>query len=527
MRFSSRPESSFLASLLAIIIVLFMIVIPYAHIQAYSASTTTLVKDINVVGDSHPGNLTSFNNMLFFTSNDVLHGYELWRSDGTSAGTVLVKDICTGTCSSGPKDLTVFNGSLYFSANDGVHGVELWKSNGTAVGTVLVNPGPSGSYPQDLTVFANMLYFDACDSTNGCELWSSNGTASGTALVKDLCPGTCNSIPDQLTPVYGVTLGSTALYFAAYDSTNGRELWKSDGTASGTVLVKDICPSTCGSAPHELTVVYRTVFASTLFFEACYSMAFASCGLWKSDGTNAGTVVVKDINPGGTYGSGPCSLTAFGRLLFFNANNDTYGRELWKSNGTASGTVLVKDIKPGSASSMPSCGPAMTILNGNLFFTADDAVHGFELWSTNGTDAGTNMAKDINPGVNSSYTSYLTAVGNTLLFSAYDGTTGSELWRSDGTASGTIMVKDICPDACSSGPTRLTAVGSVLYFAASDGSQAAGANGNELWMSQPDTQASPTLPASAILSLGFVLILACKFLTRRKRLQDISIPLQA
>jgi len=476
------------------------------------------VKDINVVGDSDPGNLTSFNGMLFFTADDVLHGFELWRSDGTSAGTVMVKDICPGTCSSHPQYLTLFNGSLYFGAIDGVHGRELWKSDGTAAGTVLVNPGPGGYSPGDLTVFKNMLYFEACDSTNGCELWKSNGTASGTALVKDICPGTCSSVPDQLTVLSGLTLGSATLFFSASDSTNGRELWKSDGTASGTVLVKDICPGTCGSDPFELTVVHRAVIGTpTLFFGACYSTAYASCGLWKSDGTNAGTVLVKDTNPGGLYGSGLAGLTAYDRLLFFTANNDTYGTELWRSDGTASGTVLFKDINPGPASSMPL---PLTIFNGNLIFTANDGVHGSELWSTNGTDAGAFMVNDINSGVNSSYPYYLTAVGNTLLFSADDGMNGNELWRSDGTASGTIMVKDICPGVCWSGPRGLKAVGSVLFFAAYDGSQANGAHGVELWMSQPDSQASPTLPAPAILSLGFVLILAGKVLTRRKHIQE-------
>jgi ELWxxDGT repeat protein len=514
---------SFLPSLLAITVLLFLVGIPYDQARGYSASNTQLVKEINLAGDSDPGNLTSFNGMLLFTASDGLHGFELWRSDGTAAGTVLVKDICPGTCSSNPQSLTVFNGSLYFVANDGVHGVELWKTDGTTAGTVIVNQGPSGSYPTDLTVFQNKLFFSACDSTNGCELWTSNGTASGTGLVKDICPGTCNSLIDQLTPVSGQTVGSTLLYFAATDGVNGQELWKTDGTTSGTVMVKDICPGSCSSNPYELTVVHRTVFASTLFFEACSSTTYASCGLWESDGTNAGTVLVRDINPGGTSGSDPCSLTAYGRLLFFNANNVTYGRELWRSDGTASGTVLVKDINPGYASSMPFCGPAMTVFNGNLFFTANDGVHGTELWSTNGTDAGTNMVKDINPGTNSSYPYYLTPVGNTLLFSAHDGVHGYELWRSDGTASGTVMVKDICPGFCSSAPSGLTAVGNVLFFAASDGSQASGAHGVELWMSQPDTGiTTPTLPAPAIFSLGIVLILGANLLTRRKCSQIIK-----
>ena len=99
-----------------------------------------LVRDIN----SNPapisdlGNLTNVNGTLFFTAKDVTHGTELWRSDGTVAGTSLVKDIRSGSDSSDPGLLTNVNGTLFFTANDGTTGRELWKSDGTAAGTVLV-----------------------------------------------------------------------------------------------------------------------------------------------------------------------------------------------------------------------------------------------------------------------------------------------------------------------------------------------------------------------------------------------------
>jgi ELWxxDGT repeat protein len=75
--------------------------------------------------------------------------------------------------------------------------------------------------------------------------------------------------------------------------------------------------------------------------------------LWKSDGTDAGTVMVKDIYPG-SGSSSPEYLTAVGPILFFVADNNVNGRELWKSDGTPAGTVMVKDIYPGSGSSSPN-----------------------------------------------------------------------------------------------------------------------------------------------------------------------------
>ena len=96
-----------------------------------------------------------------------------------------------------------------------------------------IQHGSGGSYLDDLTAFGNTLYFAAYDGTNGDELWKSDGTASGTVMIKDIHSGSSSSYPTYLTAV-----GNT-LYFRADDGTNGAELWKSDGTASGTVMVKE------------------------------------------------------------------------------------------------------------------------------------------------------------------------------------------------------------------------------------------------------------------------------------------------
>ena len=107
--------------------------------------------------------------------------------------------------------------------------------------------------------------------------------------------------------------------------------------------------------------------------------------LWKTDGTEAGTVLVKDILPG-TADSGPFRLAAVGSTLFFVANSGPGDRnqELWKSDGSAAGTVLVEDIRPGEE---PSGIDLVTPVNGRLFFVADDGTHGRELWVSDGTEA--------------------------------------------------------------------------------------------------------------------------------------------
>jgi ELWxxDGT repeat protein len=212
---------------------------------------------------SEPADFANVMGTLFFRANDGRSGFELWKSDGTATGTVLVKDIRPGPDSSSPLELTNANGTLLFRADDGTNGSELWKSNGTAAGTALVKDiCPRSCSPFALLVgFTNVrgvLFFPADDGRTGSELWKSDGTAAGTTLVKDIRPGLdslsgpFSSFPAELTNVNG------RLFFRADDGASGFELWKSDGTARGTVLVKDIRPGSESSSPSGLTNVKRT-----------------------------------------------------------------------------------------------------------------------------------------------------------------------------------------------------------------------------------------------------------------------------
>jgi ELWxxDGT repeat protein len=136
-----------------------------------------MVKDIySGTSSSNPLNLTDVNGTLFFTANEGTNGQELWKSDGTSAGTVLVKDINIGTSSSNPLNLTNVNGTLFFTANEGTNGTELWKSDGTSAGTVLYQdfrPGSSGSSPSKPIVSGLNVYLTATDANGGTQLFVS------------------------------------------------------------------------------------------------------------------------------------------------------------------------------------------------------------------------------------------------------------------------------------------------------------------------------------------------------------------
>jgi len=418
---------------------------------------------------SNPMELRVWKNHLYFVAYANASTFSVWRTDGTEANTTALGtwplSLSLNQCSSCAQATLYPSGSvLLVVPHSGVGGT--WTTEGTAASTRRlgsVQPGTQGSQSrqQPFAVIDQKVFFatrgeDPCDET----LWRSDGTSAGTvalASLHTLCrdPG----IPP------GVRMGNT-FFFVAHDSTSGQELWRSDGTVAGTFLLADILPGSAGSFPTDLTAVN-----GTLFFYADDGVHGRE--LWKSDGTAAGTVLVKDVNPGDTdsgsiYGG---TLTALGGLLYFTADDGTHGAELWKSDGTQAGTVLVADITPGPGMSYPSRPVAMS---GRLFFTVGD-----ELWVSDGTQTGTVLVKDMNPDTESSYYSYYgepVVLDGQLYFLATDDLHGVELWKSDGTEAGTVLLKDLQPGAGSGWPLGLTRVGNRLVFAAFDD-----AHGFELW----------------------------------------------
>lgn len=443
----------------------------------------------------NPRALTNVNGTLFFIVDDGINGTELWKSDGTTIGTTMVKDITTGSLSTnfGYEKFTGLNSEIFFSINDPSVGVELWKSDGTASGTGIVkdiNPGVSGSNVSTLIKSNNNLFFAATNVTSGEELWKTDGTTSGTVLVKDIYSGTIGSFPDFLCDVNGT------VFFSAYTAGSGTELWKSDGTAAGTVLVKDINPGTGASSP-----MYLINVNGTLYFFA-YSTANGR-ELWKSDGTAAGTVLVKDINPGtassepGSLSGNDCLVNGNGTLYFY-ATDGTTGLELWKSDGTAAGTSLVKDINTGSNTSVSAgtnC-PWMRYSNGMLYFQASNGINGQELWKSDGTTTGTMMVKDICSGSNSSAPRYITIISNISYFMAMQSNFTYQLFRSDGSSAGTYSL-NIPTCSNSPNPTNLTNVNGVLFFRAGEC-----VNDLGLWKLDPNSVTSLSYNYSSDLQLS-------------------------
>ncbi|MDH7447415.1 ELWxxDGT repeat protein [Aquimarina sp. 2201CG14-23] len=433
-----------------------------------NAQQAYLVKDINTGSSfgANVDNLVEFQGYLFFSAEDDPHGDELWVSDGTPEGTHLFVDIESGAPGSSPTELTIFEDKLYFRARDAVYGQELWVTDGTPLGTkriIDLNPGPNSGRIANITVFNNKLYFTADDGVHGTELWESDGTETGTKMVKDIYVGNQfnSSYPRYLTVYNG------KLYFSANDSSeNGTELWVTDGTETGTQLVKNINPNIYGSG-YPLDI---TVFNNKLYFRAFDGI---QTELWESDGTEAGTKLAVDIFPGGD--SYPFGFIVFNSKLYFTANNGSSGRELFESDGTSSGTKLVADINPGNSGSNPE---DYIIFQNKLFFNAYNPSTGVELWESDGTETGTQLVKDIYSGTNDGNPQNFLVFNNQLFFSAKDAFGGSQLWVSDGTETGTNQLLKIGESSTASNARYFIDYNNEVYFRARDG-----IHGTELWKS--------------------------------------------
>ncbi|HWM23087.1 MAG TPA: ELWxxDGT repeat protein [Ilumatobacteraceae bacterium] len=480
--------------MLPVAAVMFGVALPSAEAQL----VPTQVADIRPGGaGSEPGPGQALGAQLIFAAeSDPSTGFEPHVSDGTAAGTTLLKDINPGPGSSDVFSFTVLGDVLYFGADDGTTGSELWRTDGTATGTVQVkdiNLGADDSSIRALTAFKGLLFFSANDGLNGSELWRSDGTDTGTTMVKNINAAGGAFFDTQIVPF------GDFVYFGASDGANGEELWRSDGTDAGTTPVKNIGPAGA-SGLSTGTFDPLVVFAGQLYFAA--DDGATGRELWRSDGTDAGTVPVKDINPAGA--SSPREFAEMGGILYFSAA-DASGAELWRTDGSAAGTIPVADVNSGPESSFPS---DTTALNGVLLFTADDNPDpdGFdaELWRSDGTAAGTVKLSEItaggfeNPFINS-----LTVLGDSVYFSASDEETGSELWRSDGTTEGTTQVADINPGSNDSeaGGNYVGRIGfarfqDTLYFPATSPA------GRELWRLSEPPAVDATAPVLTLETPG-------------------------
>jgi len=358
-----------------------------------TASGTHLLRDLRPgPAGSLCSDFVGFQGEAYFTASPDWVRRELYRSNGTPEGTLMIREMCPSGCSQ-YSPMIAFENRLLLIGSDAEHGQELWESDGTESGTQLLADlwaGPEGSNPSDFIVVDERFFFTASIGTERY-IWVSDGTSSGTHILKDIRPSIYSADPRLLTDVSGT------LFFLANDGAHGEELWRSDGTETGTTFVADINPG-----PHGSQIAEPQSANGTLFFRS-----FTFPNIWKSDGTMGGTGLV-------TSRSGAYLTPANGRV-FFSGSNLENGGELWVTDGTEAGTVPVADINPGSAHALPY---AFSAIGVTLYFQANDGEHGVELWSSRGSAADTRLVADVNPGPGDSDPIYMTRSGSRILFNA-------------------------------------------------------------------------------------------------------------
>ncbi|MEM7202309.1 MAG: ELWxxDGT repeat protein [Planctomycetota bacterium] len=403
------------------------------------------------------------------------------------------------------------------SASDGRFGAELWRWDSVMQRAELLRdlrPGSPSSFPIRVTrarASGPEVFFVANNGLTGRELYYYDGTGSSArAPLRDIYPGIRGGDPAGMT-----TLPSLVTIFSAKDDVNGRELWRTDGTTSGTALVADLRSGTESSAPYGFTVLgSRVIFAAT---------TSAGTELWASDGTLGGTGMVRDLWTGSSSGlpnsSSPRGFVAVPPFVYFAANSPA-GRELWRTDGSFAGTTQVVDLAPGAASSNPedlttgTAGVAFTAdagggrqlylrdtggviapvtgfvggqgrtinhvtaaATGVFWFVADDGAAGRELWRTTVSATSSRQVVDLRAGPAGSRPRHLTPWFGSVIVRANDGFGAGEELFSIGFGGAVTPLLDIWPGADSSRSSLPVPMGtSTLLFAAEDGF-----SGIELW----------------------------------------------
>ena len=379
------------------------------------------IKDVNPGSDhSLIQGIDVYNNNLLFHA-EANSSRTLWTSDGTTSGTTDLQAPCSHDVFT-IKHFYNYNGDSYYINNE-----KLWKTNGTVAGTQQVS---NAKVIRIIGAFLNKLFLEVEDPTTGTEVWTTDGTSSGTTLLKDINP---NSDYTNVQDVEMVEFNGKVLFNKDDAGTNNQELWTSDGTTSGTQKLMEINAS-AGSYPRNF-IQYNNV----LYFCAYSSVGLPSstAALWKTDGTSSGTSKVVDLRLTGVK-----SNFLFNNKLYISGS--TYSStgtipNIWTSDGTASGTQhFVDDFR------------TLGILNNQLFL-AKDSVAYYALYVTDGTIPSiTKLAVvDTTSGSYGGFTitHFDTANGRGyFLTTIYDLNHEyySYLWETDGTIAGT---KQLTPDA--------------------------------------------------------------------------------
>ena len=455
-----------------------LLLVPYLmHIATCLGQTPTLVKDIYPLSGDGLGPLfkrdwaTVIDNKLIFAANNSTHGSELWLTDGSEGGTVMLKDIRPGDrgASSQPNAFFTHNGTAYFACNE----PGLWRTDGTTTGTYVVWKDRNG-YQQPHIETSTDFYFLLPSGS----LIHKDPTGTGTAvaiskqladpiqnvlllngpksvarlgnkwlflaelgrehirtlMVSDETKAGTYSLNTGVEGLVGQVIGmqlegaGSNVFFVNDDGRTGTELWVTDGSQSGTHLVKNIGPGGVEAKGLRLQLLFAALPTGLIFTVGDVT---SGATVWFSDGTEAGTKPIKQ--PAGTAAGGSnavygCTAPTTGEVYFFYGSFSEL--TLWRTNGTAAGTTLAFKLPAQNALVQDAGKPYFQSVNGFTYFlTQTSSPSGSTLHNVWRIDERAGRVTKVGILPNCVSAPYFQAVGNTLYYVGRTQQTGSELWK--------------------------------------------------------------------------------------------------
>lgn len=350
------------------------------YISDGTTAGTKLLKNITILNNNNSfygfTHWTISGDKMFFIAKDTINGNELWVTDGTENGTRLVKNISPrDTSTSIVKIHSLSNGKVYFylSPHNQPLKVQLWVSDGTDAGTYSFFEASTISI--NIDVFNNQMYYYIYEG-----LWVTDGTTNGSRLVKNLKePNT------EVGGIFNPFVATSQKFFFSTYASNGYRLWVSDGTTQGTFILDTLLTASGYMIPMGNKILLSGSTGS--------GNSYAQ-GIWVSDGTVAGTKLLKNI-------AGIRNMTALNNKVIFAAIDSLSGNwALWTSDGTTTGTFMVKndfsisEINPRIVDeTIPSGAPFYTLKNKAYFFANRTRFTTGELYETDGTSRGTDTLR--------------------------------------------------------------------------------------------------------------------------------------
>ncbi len=281
----------------------------------------------------------------------------IWASDGSVEGTRIWQDDAV------LRDAIDIGGAWILNTSNGVSSNDsrLWRSDGTLTGTVMYTDATTaGTVEQFVRGAPGEAFMLMQYPTRGFEIWRTDGTASGTRLACDV------SSP----VVYDLAYAGGRVFASMVLPARGNELIACDPSAAGEGRTDelDLVPGAGASLPRSLTA-----YNGALYFSATGPDGRRT--LWHSDGSASGTRLLRaDVD----LPQNPSHLRVLAGQLFFSASSPAFGRELWRSDGSAHGTMVHQDFAPGPAHSAAA---AIAASERYVYATAYTSGAGVELWA--------------------------------------------------------------------------------------------------------------------------------------------------